>query len=177
SNLQVGQRLELECETNKDDSGVFWVRLDKHGTLHFIVFISSLARVTFEGNKQSTRFEAKKESRFFRLVVKSFMPQDEGTYFCLVNSNQILYFSPGQPVFLPGQQHLHPILLSSAKISSSPCPCFSLIKTSKEEEMNFYCNIVIWVPLAGACVLLLMALAVTIILCQRTRRRRCRCKR
>ncbi|KAM6266767.1 T-cell surface glycoprotein CD8 alpha chain isoform 6-T7 [Spheniscus humboldti] len=139
---RLGQRLELVCLTTDDDSGVFWVRLDKDGTLHFIVFISSLLRTTFAGNKgTSERFEATKTGRFYHLVVKSFMPQDEGNYFCLMNSNQMLYFSPGQPAFFP--------------------------ETIKEEELNVFCDIFIWVPLAGACLLLIIALAVTIMLCQR----------
>uniref|UniRef100_A0A8B9FEE4 Ig-like domain-containing protein n=1 Tax=Amazona collaria TaxID=241587 RepID=A0A8B9FEE4_9PSIT len=99
---RMGQKLTLHCESSNMDSGVFWVRQDKAGTLHFIVFISSLPRTTFGGNmRTSTRFEAGKDSRFYRLAVKSFKPQDEGNYFCLMNINQALYFSPGQPVFLP----------------------------------------------------------------------------
>ncbi|GAB0187991.1 T-cell surface glycoprotein CD8 alpha chain [Grus japonensis] len=138
----MGQRLELECLSAKEDSGVSWLRLDKHGTLHFIVFISSLPRTVFSGNKgTSTRFEASKRSNSYWLVVKSFTLEDEGKYFCLMNSNQMLYFSPGQPVFFP--------------------------ETNKEKKLNFSCDIIIWVPLAGACLLLLLALAVTVIACQR----------
>ncbi|KAM7112359.1 T-cell surface glycoprotein CD8 alpha chain isoform 2-T2 [Ciconia maguari] len=180
---QVGQRLELECVTPKEDSGVFWVRLDKGGTLHFIVFISSLARATFEGNhKTSTHFEAKKVGSSYQLVVKSFTPQDEGNYFCLMNSNQALYFSPRQPAFFP--------VTTTAAAPTTPTPttqhgitkkdpCLKTPdpETSKEKELNFFCDIFIWVPLAGTCLLLLTALAVTVILCQQTRRRRCRCKR
>ncbi|NXM26479.1 CD8A protein, partial [Oxyruncus cristatus] len=99
--LQLGQRLELECQPDRD-SGAFWVRQDKSGTLHFIVFISSLSRATFKGNqKTSTRFEASRNNRFYRLVVKSFTQQDEGNYFCLMNINQMLYFSHGLPAFFP----------------------------------------------------------------------------
>ncbi|NXH75720.1 CD8A protein, partial [Hydrobates tethys] len=177
---RVGQRLELECLPAKEDSGVFWVRQDKGGTLHFIVFISSLPRTTFEGNKKtSTRFEATKDNRFYRLVVKSFTLQDEGNYFCLMNSNQMLYFSPGQPAFFP-------VFTTAAPTTPAPTtqhgitekdPCLKTPDPETEKELNFFCDIFIWVPLAGACLLLLIALAVTLLLCQETRRRRCRCKR
>ncbi|NWX67309.1 CD8A protein, partial [Promerops cafer] len=117
--LQVGQKLELECQTEKD-IGASWIHQDKSGTLHFIVFISSMSRATFEGNQRtSPRFEASKYNTIYQLVVKSFTPQDEGNYFCMMNWNQRLYFSPGQPAFLPGQQHLHPTSLSPAKMPST----------------------------------------------------------
>ncbi|XP_032542541.1 T-cell surface glycoprotein CD8 alpha chain-like [Chiroxiphia lanceolata] len=175
--LRVGQRLELECQTDKKDSGMFWVHQDKSGTLHFIVFISSLFRVTFKGNQRtSTRFEASKHNTIYRLVVKSFTQQDEGNYFCLMNINQMLYISPGLPAFFP--------------VITTPGPTTQLgitgkdsdIKTpdpesSTKKDLNSFCDGVIWVPLAGACLLLLIALAITIPQCPRTRRRRCRCKR
>lgn len=122
---RLGQRLELECVGAREDSGVFWVRQDKDGTLHFIVFISALHRTTFKGNeKTSTRFEARKFSSVYYLVVKSFTRGDEGNYFCLMSSNQVLYFSRGQPAFIPGQRHLHPASLSSAKMPPPPARAF-----------------------------------------------------
>ncbi|NWW97318.1 CD8A protein, partial [Rhynochetos jubatus] len=97
---QAGQQLQLDCQASSQDSGVFWFRQDKGGTLHFIVFTNFLSRTTFQGNeKTSTRFEARIVDNFYRLVVKSFMPEDQGNYFCLVNVNQMLYFSPGHPAF------------------------------------------------------------------------------
>ncbi|KFQ74928.1 T-cell surface glycoprotein CD8 alpha chain, partial [Phoenicopterus ruber ruber] len=179
---QLGQQLELECVSAKEDNGVFWVRLDKSGILHFIVFISSLSRTTFEGNKKtSTHFEAKKDSNIYRLVVKSFTPEDEGSYFCLMNSNQMLYFSPGQPAFFPVTTTAAPItpapVTQRGITKKDPCLKTPDAETSKEKELTFFCDFFIWVPLAGTCLLLVIALAVTIVLCQRTRRRRCRCKR
>ncbi|NXF03319.1 CD8A protein, partial [Smithornis capensis] len=174
--LQVGQRLELECQTNRD-SGAFWVRQDKSGTLHFIVFISSISRATFAGNeKTSTRFEASKDKSLYRLVVKSFSPQDEGNYFCLMNINQMLHFSRGLPAFLPVTTTPGPTT-QHGTTEKDPYLRNQDPESSMEKDLNFSCGLVIWVPLAGACLLLLIALTITIVLCQQTRRRRCRCKR
>uniref|UniRef100_A0A674H0T7 CD8 subunit alpha n=1 Tax=Taeniopygia guttata TaxID=59729 RepID=A0A674H0T7_TAEGU len=181
--LRVGQRLELECQTYKR-YGASWIRQDKHGTLHFIVFISSVSRASF-GENQGTahRFETSKHNTVYRLVVKSFSPEDEGTYFCVMSLNQMLHFSPGQRAFLPGQQHLHPASLSPAKIRQENADTRTVCNIGHEhlgrmqKDLNFLCHIFIWVPLAGACLLLLIALVITAVLCQQTRRRRCRCKR
>ncbi|NXO13628.1 CD8A protein, partial [Oriolus oriolus] len=179
--LQVGQRLELECHTERD-SGVFWIHQDKSGTLRFIVFVNSVSRATFSSDQRASpgHFEASKDNKIFRLVVKSFTPQDEGNYFCVMIFNQVLFFSHGQPAFLP-------VTTTVAPSTPGPTPKRGItadqnLKTPDperrmQEELNFSCHIFIWVPLAGACLLLLIALVITIVLCQRTRRRRCRCKR
>ncbi|NWX15917.1 CD8A protein, partial [Aegotheles bennettii] len=177
---RVGQQLELQCETTKEDTGVSWVRQDKGGTLHFIVFTSFLSKSTFAENLRgaSARFEARKDSKFYQLVVKSFTTQDEGNYFCLMNSNQELYFSPGQPAFFPVTTTAAPTTAAPSNQHSitqtDPCPKSPDSETGKE---NFACDFFIWIPLSGACLLLLIALAITIVMCQRTRRRRCRCRR
>ncbi|XP_058694837.1 uncharacterized protein LOC131579220 [Poecile atricapillus] len=245
--LRVGQKLELECRADKD-SGAFWIHQDKSGNLHTIVFINSMARVTFQGNqKWSSRFEASKHNTIYHLAVKSFIPQDQGNYFCMMNFYHMLYFSPGQPVFLPGQQHLHPASLSPAKMPSTSCPCpfqpaipstnpisllacprhpvpnpllllpeapcfpplllglplpkataagepttqwgitekdlflktpdpapagpflFSIPAGSRmQEDLNYFCLVFIWVPLAGLCLLLLQLVAITrMVMCRR----------
>ncbi|NXQ51761.1 CD8A protein, partial [Anthoscopus minutus] len=184
THFQVGQKLELECQSDRNH-GVFWIHRDKNGTLHFIVFISSTSRATFKGNqKVSPRFEASRHKEINYLVVKSFTPQDEGSYFCVMNFNQMLYFSPGQLVFLPATTVVAPTTPRSA----SPRPTTPWgttedpnLKTPDperiQEALNFFCHIFIWVPLAAACLLLFMALVITIALCQQTKGRRCRCKR
>ncbi|NXP72238.1 CD8A protein, partial [Ramphastos sulfuratus] len=164
-----GQQLALECLPTKEDSGVSWIRRDRLGTLHFIVFISHMSKATFEGSqKTSPRFEARKAGNSYRLVVKAFQPQDEGNYFCLINSNQVLHFSPGLPAFFPVSTTTAP---PTTQHGTTEKPCPKSLDTgspdTSREELSFSCDILIWVPLAGACLLFTIALTVTIALCQR----------
>ncbi|NWU30899.1 CD8A protein, partial [Dyaphorophyia castanea] len=167
--LQVGQRLELECQTGKD-TGAFWIRQDKRGTLHFIVFINSMSRATFSsGQRSPQRFEARKNNTIYQLVVKSFTPQDEGTYFCTMIFTQMLFFSPGQPAFLP-------VTTTVAPTTHGPTPKHGItedpnLKTpdpdrGTQEDLEYFCLVFLWVPLAGLCLLLLQLLAITIVLCR-----------
>nr|AFN25961.1 CD8-alpha [Meleagris gallopavo] len=181
---QEGQQLELECTPYNSDSGVSWVRQDKDGKLHFIVYISTFSRTTYPGNeKTSSQFEGSKQGNTFRLVVKIFRAQDQGTYFCITNINQMLHFSSGQPAFFPVTTTTAAPTTPAATTQRSQvtkkdiCVQSSDPGTSNRNMLNFYCEIYIWAPLAGVCLVLLVALIVTIVLCQKTRRRRCRCKR
>ncbi|XP_032042782.1 T-cell surface glycoprotein CD8 alpha chain-like [Aythya fuligula] len=175
---QSGKSLELECVSSVD-SGVSWIRQDKAGTLHFIVYISTLPKTTFKGNQMtSSRFEASKIGKSYRLKVMSFEAQDEGTYFCTVNYNQVLYFSSGLHAFFPVTTTAAPVTTVSPTTQGSQvtkrdvCLQSHEAETSKEKELNFFCEIFIWVPLAAACLLLLIALVITIVLNQATKRRR-----
>ncbi|NXD34918.1 CD8A protein, partial [Copsychus sechellarum] len=168
SQLQVGQKLQLECRTGRD-SGAFWIRRDKSGTLHFIVFISSMSRTTFGNQGTATRFEASKYNTIYYLAVKYFTPQDEGSYFCVMNFNQMLYFSPGQPAFLPATTVAPTTCQPTTKGGITEDPNLKTPDPGRrmQEDLNFFCHIFIWVPLAGACALLLIALAITLVLCRR----------
>uniref|UniRef100_A0A8C2Y7Z2 CD8 subunit alpha n=1 Tax=Coturnix japonica TaxID=93934 RepID=A0A8C2Y7Z2_COTJA len=168
-----GQRVELECPSYNSDSGVSWIRQDKDGKLHFIVYISMFSKTTWPGNVQaSSQFEGSKQGNVFRLVVKSFMAQDQGTYFCITNVNQVLHFSSGQPAFFPVTTTTAAPTTPAATTQSSLitkkdiCLQSSDPGTSNENLLNFYCEIFIWAPLAGVCLVLLVALIVTIVLCQ-----------
>ncbi|NWT14662.1 CD8A protein, partial [Vireo altiloquus] len=175
--LRVGQRLELECHTGRD-SGASWIRQDKSGTLHFIVSISSLSRITFSSDQRtaSERFEASKDNTIFRLVVKSFTPQDEGNYFCTMIYNQVMFFSRGQPAFLPATTVVAPT--TPGQIPPGPTtqcgitekePCLKTPDPERrmQQDLDHFCLIFLWVPLGGLCLLLLQLLAITIVLCRR----------
>nr|XP_038034693.1 T-cell surface glycoprotein CD8 alpha chain-like [Anas platyrhynchos]XP_038034695.1 T-cell surface glycoprotein CD8 alpha chain-like [Anas platyrhynchos] len=173
---QSGKSLQLECESSVD-SGISWIRQDKSGTLHFIVYISALSKPTFKGSQAtSLRFEASRSGKSYRLMVKSFEAQDEGTYFCTVNYNQLLFFSSGLCAFFPVTTTAAPIKTVPPTTPGSQvtkrdiCLQSHEAETSKEKELNFFCEIFIWVPLTGACLLVLLILVVTIVLCQKTRR-------
>ncbi|KFO55296.1 T-cell surface glycoprotein CD8 alpha chain, partial [Corvus brachyrhynchos] len=168
--LRVGQRLELEGQTDKN-SGAFWIHQDKSGTLHFIVFISSVSRTTFSRDQRtSPRFEASKHNSIYLLVVKSFTPQDEGNYFCMMNFNQMLFFSPGQPAFLPAATTPGPTTpgytTQCGITEKDSCQKTSDPDRRMQEDLEYFCLIFLWVPLAGLCLLLLQLLATTIVLCR-----------
>ncbi|NXD20725.1 CD8A protein, partial [Spelaeornis formosus] len=182
--LRVGQDLELECWTGKS-SGAFWIHQDKSGTLHFIVFISSMSQATFNWRQKTpTHLKAWKHDKFYYLVVKQFTLYDEGKYFCMMNFNQQMYFSPGQPVFLSDITTAAP----PSPTTRGPTPSRGRTEEPNPKtpdpaerrmrnDLNFFCHVFIWIPLAGACLLLLIALVITTVLCKQTTRRRCRCKR
>uniref|UniRef100_A0A8B9SIZ4 T-cell surface glycoprotein CD8 alpha chain n=1 Tax=Anas platyrhynchos TaxID=8839 RepID=A0A8B9SIZ4_ANAPL len=175
---QSGEPLELEC-TNSQDSGVTWIREDKDGTLHFIVYISTLSKPTFKENQMtSSHFGTFKSGKSYRLTVNSFKAEDEGIYFCTIKFNQVLYFSSGLPAFFPVTTTAAPVKTvppttpGSQVTKRDVCLQSHEAETSKEKELNYLCEIFAWVPLTGACLLVLLILVITIVLNQAMKRRR-----
>uniref|UniRef100_A0A8V0Z6S0 Ig-like domain-containing protein n=1 Tax=Gallus gallus TaxID=9031 RepID=A0A8V0Z6S0_CHICK len=171
-----GQRLELECLHYERNRPIFWIRLDKSENLHFLASSTRSYSTTLqEGEKTSPNFEALWRGNSYRLLVKSFRAQDEGIYFCINYINPVLHFSSGQPAFFPGQTlQMTPgagiFLFLLSPLSFLPAG------TSNENTLHFCYDVVIWVNLAGACLLLLTAITITITHCQKTINRQCHCK-
>uniref|UniRef100_A0A8V0Z0Z1 Ig-like domain-containing protein n=1 Tax=Gallus gallus TaxID=9031 RepID=A0A8V0Z0Z1_CHICK len=166
---QEGQRLELECMPYDRGTGIYWIHLDKDWNLHFIVSSTPVPRNTFQGNKRtSAQFEARWTGNFYRLAVKNFTTQDEGIYFCTSNINQVLHFQLGTTRLLPRSATPSPTLLtprSPARVALSSLS-FLPAGTSHKNIPSFYCKMVMWVNLAGTCLLLLTAITITITHCQ-----------
>uniref|UniRef100_A0A8C3SDU1 T-cell surface glycoprotein CD8 alpha chain n=1 Tax=Chelydra serpentina TaxID=8475 RepID=A0A8C3SDU1_CHESE len=172
SPLTLAAPLELECVISGhglSDSGVSWMRQNRDSAPEFILFITSLGRVaSTENGKPPARFKAKKESNY-RLTVTSFQEQDQGNYYCIVNHNQRLHFSSGIPLYLPGQHQPHPISAPCFLVLPLPTTASTWNQMSNKapkKGMDLSCDFYIWVPLASACLLLLIALLATITVCQ-----------
>ncbi|XP_019409021.1 PREDICTED: T-cell surface glycoprotein CD8 alpha chain [Crocodylus porosus] len=179
-----GDPVELECaikDNSFSDSGVSWVHQGKDSGLRFIMFISSISRVTHASDVDKPRYGGSKGPGTYKLMVKSFQEKDQGEYYCIVIRNQMLHFSSGHQVFLPVPPTQPPTTkaASTTPITTTPVTTIGPETQSPANAHKTWlnCDLYIWAPLVGACLFLLVALVVTIITCQKTRRRRCKCRR
>ncbi|XP_052537395.1 T-cell surface glycoprotein CD8 alpha chain-like [Tympanuchus pallidicinctus] len=164
---QEGQQLELECLRYERNRPLFWIRLDKSGNLHSISSTHSYSTTLQESEKTAPNFEALWRGSFYRLVVKSFTRQDEGTYFCVNYINPVLHFSSGQPAFFPAAPTA---TNQSSKVNTKDNSQQGPHAGASNENMpSFYCEVVMWVNLACACFLLLTAITITITHCRGNR--------
>ncbi|CAN2388397.1 cytotoxic T cell differentiation [Pristimantis euphronides] len=172
----------LNCETEygeASDVGVFWFRHLK-GTVspESMVYYSVMGRPTYKDPKSgSIRFLANVSGSKFSLEIKKFDENDQGTYFCLINKNSVLYISPGLQLVYPEVTTPKPKTTSAppARTTEDSRDCGSAEK--KPEPLGLSCNIYILAPLIGICCFFLICFLITLILLScRTRRRICRCK-
>ncbi|XP_048797179.1 T-cell surface glycoprotein CD8 alpha chain isoform X12 [Lagopus muta] len=170
---QEGQQLQLECLHCERNRPLFWIRLDKSGNLHFISSTHSYSTTMQEGEKTAPNFEVLWRGSSYRLLVKSFTMQDEGTYFCVNYINQVLHFSSGQPAFFPVTTTTAAPTTPAATTQSSQVTTEDISQhspntgISNENTPHFCHKIVMWVNLPCACLLLLTAITITITHCQR----------
>ncbi|XP_040556312.1 T-cell surface glycoprotein CD8 alpha chain-like isoform X1 [Gallus gallus] len=171
---QEGQQLELECPPYDRDKPIFWIRLDKFGNIHFLVSSTpvSVQGMTFYGIKgTSSQFDTWWRGNTNLLVVKNFTTQDDGTYFCISYTNQVLHFSSGQPTFFPVATKAAPTTPATTTQSSQATKKDNSQQspdagTNSKNTLHFCYDVVMRVNLAGACLLLLTAITITITHCQ-----------
>ncbi|XP_077169763.1 T-cell surface glycoprotein CD8 alpha chain-like [Paroedura picta] len=176
--------VELDCETNYQDYGVYWIRQNNAYHPRFILYVNSRSQLA----KKIPGYEVAKSGNTYKLKVQNFTNKDEGIYNCIVLYNQILYFSSGLPVFLPVRTTPAPTTQRHAPDTPHPnhqditneCNELSDDKIADPfDGLKIPCNPYIWIPLSGGCFLLLITLIIIITVCSdpRRRRRRCQCKR
>ncbi|XP_043843129.1 T-cell surface glycoprotein CD8 alpha chain [Dromiciops gliroides] len=188
---QLGQRIQLSCETLAiAETGCSWLRLPPGARVPtFLLFISGTSTTVRMGDNVDKRLQGgKKSSSIYTLTLTSFREEDEGFYYCVLVRNGLMHFSHFVPVFLPVKATttsapkpttttLATTTNSSIQNSAGSGKCKPFIKSKEKKGLDFSCDLYIWMPLTGVCVVLLLALITTIIICQRSRRRVCRCPR
>ncbi|KAM5191441.1 T-cell surface glycoprotein CD8 alpha chain [Mantella aurantiaca] len=193
SQLQRGkaQNVKLECSAEAGDfmdQGVYWFRQKKNEKIpQGIVFLNMVGRASNQNDPNASKFKPDKSGNTFTLTTNLFHDADQGTYYCMINKNSVLTFSPGLQLFYP-EVTTHkptstkpfPVTPTQVLKSGDDCDCSSGKTGSSDKKDGSWkidCDTYIWLPLAGLSGFLLLCLLVTaIMLCGRTRRRRCRCK-
>ncbi|XP_031805666.1 T-cell surface glycoprotein CD8 alpha chain [Sarcophilus harrisii] len=189
--VRPSEQVRLQCEAlSASNTGCSWLRQSPGAlTPTFLLYISGgTSSVKLAEGLDATKFAGERVSpSIYRLTVKDFRAQDQGYYFCVVTRNAIMYFSPFVAVLLPVKATTpapKPKTTTLLTTTSSPIQnsansgkCKSIASSQGKKRLDFSCDLYIWVPLTGVCVVLLLALIIAITICQRSRRRVCRCPR
>nr|XP_056720571.1 T-cell surface glycoprotein CD8 alpha chain [Euleptes europaea] len=181
----IDSRVELDCEADFSESGVYWIRQNNGHNPHFILYVNSRSQVTSNDRQD---YEVSKSGNTYKLIVRRFKKKDEGIYNCMIFRNQYLHFSSGLSVFLPVRTTQAPTTQRHApetpntnnhQFTNEPSKCPDVTLADPYGGLVVPCNPYIWIPLSGGCCLLLISLVITMIVCcdPRRRRRRCQCKR
>ncbi|XP_074141775.1 T-cell surface glycoprotein CD8 alpha chain [Sminthopsis crassicaudata] len=189
--VRPAEQVRLQCEAlSASNTGCSWLRLAPGAlTPTFLLYISSVtSSVKLADGLDAARFGGERLSySTYRLTVRDFGAQDQGYYFCVVTRNSLMYFSPFVAVFLPVKATTpapKPKTTTLLTTTSSPIwnsansgKCKPISSSQGKKGLDFSCDLYIWMPLTGVCVVLLLALIIAITICQRSRRRVCRCPR
>ncbi|XP_069486332.1 T-cell surface glycoprotein CD8 alpha chain [Ambystoma mexicanum] len=176
--------LKLLCtlpDTDLQHHGVFWFRQIKNKITPQYLLQYGYKQKVAKGIDEK-RFIANKESMAFNLEIKEFKEQDEGTYYCLINANYVLYFSSGLQLYYPPVTTPPPKLTTPQNVTVRAvdnCNCPTTLPTEKiltAESLDFPCSLYILVRMAAVGGVLLIAFLVASSLLCKIFIRRKRCK-
>ncbi|KAG8545347.1 hypothetical protein GDO81_021060, partial [Engystomops pustulosus] len=148
--LQKGssQAINLKCEAESSeptDYGIYWFR-HKKGDVNpeSILYLRNLGKSIYRNDRDSARFTATSSGSLFNLAIKGFDQADQGTYYCLINKNSVLYISPGVPLIYPEGKE----------------------EVKDPDPLGLSCDLYVWAPLTVLCGFFLICFLFTsIILC------------
>ncbi|XP_041433354.1 T-cell surface glycoprotein CD8 beta chain-like [Xenopus laevis] len=166
----VKDNTEIFCtlrNQNMDQIGVYWYRQTAKTAdeLEFVVFSSILNKVRY-GSLFSERVSVARENfrNTFTLKIKNVEFTDSGVYYCMVeNAGKVAF---GNGTSLQVVETLPTTAAPKTKTKKKPCKC-----KKSQTPSPVICSAVIWAPLAGFALILIIVLGATVSYTKRIYRR------
>ncbi|XP_075065091.1 T-cell surface glycoprotein CD8 alpha chain-like [Mixophyes fleayi] len=174
--VQTGfsEKVRLKCNPDMGESmdlGVFWLHQKKDSkNLESIVFLSPTKKQKYSDPNLRIRFLPDRTGSAYSLTIKSCGQMDQGTYYCMINNNSVLYISRGFSLFCPQASATEPStppISTKSKGTGDECGCSPGkpdLSAEQFEVSDLSCDPYIWTPMTGLCGLLLICLVVTFII-------------
>ncbi|KAM4706578.1 T-cell surface glycoprotein CD8 beta chain [Discoglossus pictus] len=152
-----------------DQQGISWYRQTNGSfSVEFIASSTVLEKVNYGQGFSKERITVNRE-RFrngYMLKIRNLQLSDSGLYYCMTELGGKMYFGNGTML------HVVVSLPTTVKpmVKSTPCKC-RRTQAPQRPVKGYYCSAVIWAPLAGCAVLLLILLCYCIYHTRRAYRR------
>ncbi|XP_075711072.1 T-cell surface glycoprotein CD8 beta chain [Rhinoderma darwinii] len=156
----VGQTIEISCFVKGESMeklGLYWYRkTEKKGDLEFILSATSqIGKYSYGTNIPENKFIMTRVplQSYFTLKITNLDHSDNGVYYCMAGTALKYTFGDGTKLNVVDS------LPTTVKPTTQkpPCKCKKQ-KTSKPTPPGVRCNAVIWAPLAGLALMLLIGL-------------------
>ncbi|KAM5191439.1 T-cell surface glycoprotein CD8 beta chain [Mantella aurantiaca] len=154
----INKETEIKCEVkgaSMDNLRISWYReTSREGNLEFLVCATFSPKESYTyGSFIQNRLEMKKNTFPISSImkIKDLQYSDSGVYYCMVDIKQKLTFGNG--TFLTVVETLPTTAPPTTR--KPPCKC-KKSKTSKAQHPSLSCSPVIWAPVAGFVVILII---------------------
>ncbi|KAI4901498.1 hypothetical protein NFI96_012299 [Prochilodus magdalenae] len=169
--LKDGEDKDISCKLSQAGQTVWWFRLVNNTQLEFIASFSSTGDLKLKG--LDGKFDYQKMKSSTTLTLKSFnKASDSGSYSCAtINSNRLFF---GSVTNLRGTPEPKPETKVVPRTTAAPAHITAKTTVSCEQktqekkslsEASMGCQLVILIPLAAGCGVLLILLIVTSVYC------------
>ncbi|KAM8939571.1 T-cell surface glycoprotein CD8 beta chain [Pelodytes ibericus] len=159
----VNSDTDITCSMKShgiDQLGVFWYRaVGTMAEMEFIVFATVLDKHTYNAKFSKERYSVIRDQlqRTFILKIQNLRPTDTGIYYCMVQKGAQLAMGNGTIINVVNTLPTDAPTPKPTK-KKPPCRCRGHSRGSKSSEIDIRCSPIIWGPLAGSAVLLLIFL-------------------